>query len=96
MSDFDALQVCGQLLMSVADDSNTKVRSADHEPVGTPSNSTCHTPDGIVYHDAAGVRREIKNMTVDTYEKVMDLYGRGDFVALSGIATKYVNAIIDG
>jgi hypothetical protein len=64
--------------------------------VGTPSNSTCHTPDGIVYHDATGVRREIKNMTVDTYEKVMDVYGRGDFVALGGIATKYVDAIIDG
>lgn len=72
------------LLIPATDDSNTKGRSADHGASGTASNSTCLTPDGMVYHDAAGVRREIKNMTAETYQKVMDLYGRGDFAALNG------------
>lgn len=49
-----------------------------------PSNSTCLTPDGIVYHDSAGVRREITNMTTETYQNVMALYKRGNVDVLNG------------
>ncbi|ROW04693.1 hypothetical protein VMCG_04751 [Cytospora schulzeri] len=67
-----------------ADDSNTKASSTDQAISEAPTNSTCLTPDGMVYHDAAGVRREIKSMTAEAYQKAMDLYGRGDLEALNG------------
>ncbi|KUI59745.1 hypothetical protein VP1G_06975 [Cytospora mali] len=65
-------------------DSTSKRRSEYLGLSDPPSNSTCRTPDGMVYHDPAGVRREIKNMTTEMYENAMDLYGRGDLGALNG------------
>lgn len=79
-----ALQPSLQLLIFAKDDADTKRRSDGGGFSATPPNSTCVTPDGMVYHDAAGTRREIRNMTAETYQKVMDLYVKGDLNALNG------------
>ncbi|KUI64360.1 hypothetical protein VM1G_11150 [Cytospora mali] len=76
----EALSVLGLTV----NDSTSKRRSEYQGLSDLPSNSTCRTPDGMVYHDSAGVRREIKNMTTEMYEKAMDIYGRGDLGVLNG------------
>lgn len=58
-------------------------RSVDDGSSDTPSNSTCITPDGIVYTDAAGVRREVTHMTAETYHKVLDLYRKREMGSLN-------------
>ncbi|ROW11848.1 hypothetical protein VPNG_04942 [Cytospora leucostoma] len=51
---------------------------------GPPSNTTCRHPDAMVYHDADGVKREIQNMTFETYKMSLALYHKGNIKGLNG------------
>lgn len=55
-----------------------------HSVSGLHSNTTCRHPDGMVYYDARGVKREIKNMTFETHKMSLARYNKGDIEALDG------------